>query len=66
MSSILRLSFSGRTTVSKTVSGGSIPSRCVTIIATVMFLLGYKARGGGIKPSFNGEGVIGISKVIYI
>ena len=65
MSSILHLSFSGRTTVSKTVSGGSIPSRCVTIIATVMFLLGYKARGG-IKPSFNGEGVIGISKVIYI
>ena len=64
MSSILHLSFSGRTTVSKTVSGGSIPSRCVTIIATVMFLLGYKARG--IKPSLNGEGVIGISKVIYI
>jgi hypothetical protein len=29
-----------------------------------MFLLGYKARG--IKTSFNGEGEIGISKVIYI
>ena len=61
---LLRLSSSGRTTVSKIVGGGSIPSRCVTIIATVMFLLGYKARG--IKTSFNGEGEIGISKVIYI
>ena len=33
MSAILHLSSSGRTTVSKTVGGGSIPSRCVCLIS---------------------------------